>query len=243
MKKAGRKSFLAIIPARGGSKRIPNKNIKIFNGKPLIYYAIKQAQESGIFDKIIVDTDSEAIARVAKKYGAEVPFLRPPELAADTAKIGDAIEYLLKKLANEQGYNPENIALLQTTSPLRTVEDIKACYEVMRNPKVVSLCTVCDTSPWFYHMSPQNKLILVNKTANKSTNTQEVPRGYVLNGCMVYMIGTKRFLKTKKFVDEETVGVVCPKWRSVDLDYPEDWVLAEFLHKNISTLEKKLEKF
>src|SRR3989344_2888966 len=94
--------ILAIIPARGGSRRIPNKNIKLFNGKPLIYYSIKNAKDSGIFDRIVVDTDSPKIADVAKKCGAEVPFLRPPELATSTAQIGDAIALLIKRLKDEQ---------------------------------------------------------------------------------------------------------------------------------------------
>lgn len=240
------KKFLAIIPARGGSKRIPNKNIKFFNGKPLIYYSIKQAKESGIFDRIIVDTESPEIAKIAKKYGAEVPFLRPAELAGDKSKVADAVEYLVKKLRREQNYMPDFICLLQTTSPLREARDIKACYDVIHNSGIKSLCTICDTSPWFFNLSSKNKLILVNKNSNKTTNTQGVPKGYILNGCFVYMVRTSFFLKTKKFVDFDngnTVGVVCDKWRSVDLDHPEDWVLAEFLHKNKNKINERLKRF
>ncbi len=241
-----KRKILAIIPARAGSKRIPNKNFKSFNGKPLIYYPIKQAQESGVFDRIIVDTDSPVIAKIAKKYGAEVPFLRPEFLAQDKSKIADAIEFLIKKLKKEQNYSPDIIALLQTTSPLREAEDIKRCYKVMQNPKIESVCTVCDTSPWFFHLDSQDKLVLVNKNSAYSTNTQEVPKGFILNGCMVYMVRTSVFLKKKKFVDFDsgkTVGVVCPKWRSVDLDHPEDWILAEILHKNKDKIHAQLEKF
>lgn len=238
-----KRKILAIIPARGGSKRIPNKNIKIFNGKPLIYYAIEHAKQSGIFDKIVVDTDSPEIAKVAKKYGAEVPFLRPAHLATSEAKIGDVIEFLLKKLKVEHKYKPDIITLLQTTSPLRDVEDIHACGQIMSNTSAKSVCTLCETSPWFYNLNSKNKLVLVNKGSDKSTNTQDVSRGYILNGCMVYMIKTNVFLKTKKFVDEHTVGVVTPKWRSVDLDNPEDWVLAEFLHKHKDKIYEKLKKF
>lgn len=235
--------FLAIIPARGGSVRIPNKNIKIFNGKPLIYYPIRQAIESGLFDKIVVDTDSEEIARIARKYGAEVPHLRPPHLATSDAKIGDAIEYLLQVLKLKHGYKPDIITLLQTTSPLREIEDIRACYEIMINNKARSVCTVCETSPWFYNLNSRNKLDLVNKGSDRTTNTQEVKKGYILNGCMVYMIKANRFLKTKKFLDEHTVGVITPRWRSVDLDHPEDWVLAEFLYRHKNKLDEKIKQF
>src|SRR3989344_6893519 len=234
------KKFLAVIPARGGSKRIPNKNVKLFNGKPLIYYPIIQAIQSGLFDKIVVDTDSPEIAKLAIRYGAEVPFLRPKHLATSQAKIGDAIEYLLKKLKKEHKYNPHIITLLQTTSPLRELGDINACYELISKPKIKSVCTISETSPWFYNLdSKSNKLILVNSGSDRSTNTQDVARGYILNGCMVYMIKTEVFLQTKKFVDEQTIGVITPKWRSVDLDYPEDWALAEFLHKHKNKIDEK----
>jgi len=237
---------LAIIPARGGSSRIPNKNIRIFNGKPLIYYTIKQAQQSKLFDKVVVDTNSPEIAKIAKKYGAEVPFLRPEYLATSKAKIGDAIEYLLKRLKREQKYIPRIITVLQTTSPLREIQDIKACYKVMSNPKIKSASTICETSPWFFHLSKENKLILVNKKAAKSSNTQEVKKGYLLNGCMVFMIKTSFFMKIKQLTDMaggQTVGVLCPRWRSVDLDYPEDWVLAELLYRNKNKISEKLKKF
>ncbi|OHB16216.1 MAG: hypothetical protein A2431_02290 [Candidatus Zambryskibacteria bacterium RIFOXYC1_FULL_39_10] len=237
------KKSLAIIPARGGSQRIPNKNIKIFNGKPLIYYPIIQAIQSGIFDKIIVDTDSLEIAKVAIRYGAEVPFLRPEHLATSQAKIGDVIEFLLRKLKEEHKYQPHIITLLQTTSPLRELEDINACYELISKPKIKSVCTITETHPRFYQLNKNSQLILVNKETDKTTNTTEMQKGYILNGCMVYMIKTNVFLQTKKFVDEHTVGVITPKWRSVDLDHPEDWVLAEFLHKHKDKIDERLKRF
>lgn len=239
--------ILAIIPARGGSKRIPNKNIRIFNGKPLIYYAINHALKSKVFDRVIVDTDSPEIAKVALKYGAEVPFLRPAELATSETKINENIIFLLNRLKREHKYVPDIISLIQTTSPLRRPEDIRACYEIMSaNQKIKSVCTVCDTSPWFFRLSTKGQLMLVNKDSISSTNTQEVPKGYILNGCMVYMVKTPVFLKTRKFVDFEngsTVGIVCDKWRSVDLDHPEDWVLAEFLHKHQDKIYEKIKRF
>lgn len=239
--------ILAIIPARGGSKRIPNKNIKIFNGKPLIYYAINHALKSKVFDRVLVDTDSPEIAKVALKYGAEVPFLRPAELATSETKVTDNIIFLLNRLKREHKYVPDIISLIQTTSPLRRPEDIRACYEIMSaNKKIKSVCTVCDTSPWFFRLSTKGQLMLVNKDSVVSTNTQQVPKGYILNGCMVYMVKTPVFLKTKRFVDFEngsTVGIVCDKWRSVDLDQPEDWVLAEFLHKHKDKIYDKLKRF
>lgn len=237
---------LAVIFARGGSKGIPNKNIKIFHGKPLIAHAIiqaLQAKKMGLFDRVLVDTESLKIARIAKKYGAEIPFMRPSELATDTAQINDVFELLLKRLKEEQNYNPDVITLLQPPSPLREIEDIKKCHEVMKDSKIKSVCTVCSTHHRFYTMDNKNKLVLVNEPKKDNANRQAWPKGYILNGCMVYMIRTKEFLKTKKFVDENTHGVICPRWRSIDLDHPEDWVMAELVYANKNKIEQKLKRF
>ncbi len=234
---------LAIIPARGGSKGIPGKNIKIFHGKPLIAYAVEQANKTGVFDRVIVDTEDEKIAAVAKKYGAEVPFLRPKELAGDKSSVEDAVSLLLKRLKKDDGYEPDIITLLQTTSPLRGVSDIKKCWECMQDLKIKSVCTICETHPRFYRLDKLGRLLLVNRPAWQSSNRQDWPKGYMLNGCMVYMIRTGEFLKTKKFINADTHGVVCPKWRSIDLDHIEDWVLAETIYANKKKIIKKIQKF
>lgn len=234
---------LAIIPARGGSKGIPGKNIRIFHGKPLIAYAIEQTKEVGLFDRIIVDTDDNKIAVVARKYGAEVPFLRPKELAGDKSSVIDAVLLLLKRLKEKQSYEPNIITILQTTSPLREIDDIKKCWESIQNPEIQSVCTICETHPRLYHLDGQGRLILANKIKGKSTNRQAWPAGYLLNGCMVYMIRTSEFLKTKKFINHDTHGIICPRWRSIDLDHIEDWVLAEVLYKNKEKIYARLEKF
>lgn len=235
--------ILAIIPARGGSKGIPGKNIKIFHGKPLIAYTIEQAKRAGLFDRIIVDTEDDKIAAVARKYGAEVPFLRPKELAGDKSSIDDVALLLLRRLKEKENYSPDILTLLQPTSPLREIDDIKRCWKLMRDPKIKSVCTICETHPRFYQLDKLGKLLLINKPTWPSPNRQDWPKGYLLNGCMVYMIRTKEYLKTRDFVNKNTVGVLCPRWRSVDLDHPEDWVMAEFLYKNKDKIYAELEKF
>lgn len=237
-----KKKILAIIPVRSGSKGIPNKNIRNFCGKPLLAYPIEIAKKSGFFDRIIVDTDSEEIAKIAKKLGADVPYLRPRELAGDKSIVIDAVLLLLKRLKKD-GYEPDIISLLQTTSPLREVEDILDCYKLLQKPGVDSVVTVCESHPRFYHLEKDGKLVLVNKETENIINRQQVPMGYILNGCIVYIIKTETFLKKKLFIYNGTYGVVCPKWRSVDLDSVEDWVHAEFLYKNKSLIEKKIKNF
>lgn len=234
--------ILAIIPARSGSRGIPNKNIRNFCGRPLLYYSIAIAKKSGIFDRIIVDTDSEEIASVGKKLGAETPYLRPKHLATDNAVVIDAVLLLLRRLAKD-GYAPDIISLLQTTSPLREVADVLNCYKLLQKPGVDSVATVCESHPRFYHLAGDGRLILVNKEAEAIINRQQIEMGYMLNGCVVYMVKTAAFLKHKKFIYDGTYAVVCPKWRSVDLDYIEDWVHAEVLYKNKGLIKKRIRMF
>lgn len=234
--------ILAIIPARSGSKGIWDKNIRNFCGKPLIYYPIKIAQQSGIFDRIIVDTNSEKIAEIARKFGAETPYLRPKNFATDKSTIVSAVILLLERLRKDK-YAPAVVTLLQATSPLRQVEDILSCYSLIKKTDVDSVVTVCESHPRFYHLSSAGRLVLVNSETENKINRQEVPMGYILNGCIVYMIKTKAFLDKKKFVYDGTYAVVSPKWRSVDLDYIEDWVHAETLYKNKEFIEKRIKSF
>ncbi|HEY4484412.1 MAG TPA: acylneuraminate cytidylyltransferase family protein [Candidatus Paceibacterota bacterium] len=238
-----KKKNLAIIPARSGSKGIPNKNIRIFAGKPLIWHAIYQAHKSNLFDKVIVDTNDREIAEIAIKGGAEVPFLRPAHLATDTAKIADSVELLLHRLDKKFNYKPEIFCLLQTTSPLREVDDIKTCYKEIIKPNVKLLCTICETHPRLYNRDSKGKIYLVNKQNSNSTNRQAWPKGYIENGAMVYMLKTDFFLKHKKFVTKDTVGVIMPRWRSIDLDHVEDWILAETLYKHRSKIKQKFKLF
>ncbi len=233
---------LAIIPARLGSKRIPLKNIKNFLGKPLLAYTIEQARKTPFITRVIVDTDSPKIAAIAKKYGAEVPFLRPAHLATDTAKVYDSFEHALHKLKKDEGYTPDYLVILQTTSPLRELKDITACWEMIQKTKATTVLTVCPTHPRLYHLSKTNDIELVNGTEKLSTNMQAWPAGYLLNGCFVYIVKTKVLLKEKVIITKKTKAVVCPKWRSVDLDTPEEWVMAEVLYKNQAKIKAQLKK-
>lgn len=235
--------LLAVIPARGGSKRIPHKNIKLFNGKPLIAHTIKQALESKLFDRVVVDTDEKKVADIAKKYGAEVPFLRPAELAGDKAKVVEALLYLLKRLKKEEKYEPTHLVLLQTTSPLREIEDIKNCIKMTRETDATTVLTVCPTHPRLYYMDEKHNIILANGSEKQSTNMQEWRKAYILNGCFVYIVSVEALLKEKSLITKNTKAVICEKWRSVDLDEQEDWVLAEFMYKNKEKLDAKNKKF
>lgn len=234
---------LAIIPARGGSKRIPNKNIKDFLGKPLLAYTIKQALKVDFVDRVIVDTDSEKIVAIAKKYGAEAPWLRPARLAQDTSKVVDSILYLLDELKKREGYEPDYIIILQTTSPLRELQDILDCWKLMQKGGATTVLTVSPTHPRLYHLDKNNYVKLVNCNEQMSTNMQAWEPGYILNGCFVYIVDVSTLLKDKVIITEKTKAVICPKWRSIDLDTPEEWALAELVYKNKKSLAARIKNF
>lgn len=236
------KKILAIIPARGKSKRIPDKNIKNFLGKPLIAYTIEQARSCNFINRIIVDTDSSKIAKVALKLGVEVPWLRPAKLAGDKSEVVDSILYNLRQLKDKENYEPDYIIILQATSPLRKKKDIEECWRTMQKTKASTVLTVCPTHPKFYYLSAGNKLILVNGSETKSTNIQAWRPGYILNGCFVYIIKTSALLKEKVIITKNTKAVICPRWRSVDLDNFEDWALAECLYKNEKKIAKRIKQ-
>ncbi len=234
---------LAIIPARGGSKRIPNKNIRDFCGKPLIAYAIEQAKAHPRVGRVIVDTDSPEIAKVAKKYGAEVPFLRPEGLATDTAQATDAVISLLGRLKKEENYEPEHVLILQATSPLREARDIDACFALVEKSDATTVLTVAPTHPRLYYLDDANNLILANPQGGTSTNVQEWRPAYLLNGCFVYLVKTAALLAERSIITKKTKAVICDKWRSVDLDTPEEWVLAEHLFMHADEIKRRLWQF
>lgn len=237
-----KKNLLVVIPARLGSKRIPRKNIRSFLGKPLVAYAIQQALKVRFADRVIVDTDSSKIGAIAKRYGADVPFLRPKRLAQDMSQGVDAILYLLARLKKEEDYVPTHVMILQTTSPLREIEDIERSWKLMQNSKANTVLTVCPTHPRLYYLDKNQNIVLANQAARASTNTQDWKRGYILNGCFVYIVKTSALLKEKQVITKNTKAVVCDAWRSVDLDAPEDWVIAEFLYKNKSSIKAQIKK-
>lgn len=238
----GENKYLAYIPARAGSKRIPGKNTKDFLGKPLIAHAIEQALSVQFIDRVIVDTESPEIASIAKQYGAEVPFLRPAHLAQDSSVVIDSIFYILERLEKESGYKPTHIMILQTTSPLREVEDIEACRRMMEDSDATTVLTVCPTHPKLYHLSPENDTILVNGSENQSNNTQTWKSAFLLNGCMVYIVDIKTMYEERLIITKKTKAVVVPKWRSVDLDTIEEWVMAEIFFKNKAEIYKRIQE-
>ncbi|MSU55761.1 MAG: acylneuraminate cytidylyltransferase family protein [Candidatus Taylorbacteria bacterium] len=237
-------TFLGIIPARGGSKGIPGKNTRLFCGEPLISHTIREAKKSRKLSRIIVSTESEEIAKLAKEFGAEVPFLRPLELAQDTSKVFDAVAHSLKLLQEREGYAPNYVVLLQPTSPLRTAQDIDATIELLLKEQADSAITVSRVEPRVFVHSPEGALTLTTSPAFlASTNRQELAHTVAENGSMVYVSRVSTLLASGNFLGGKLVGVEVPRWRSVDLDSPEDFILGELICKHREEIERDITAF
>jgi len=240
------KEVLIIIPARGGSKGIKHKNIRNFCGKPLIAYPILQARalkRKGFNFRPVVSTEDKKIARIANKYGAEIPFLRPAAMAQDNSPVMDAIVYTLNKLKKDEDYEPDYLMILEATGPLREMEDIYRSLDMMETKNTDAVATACPTFPLLYHLGKNNELILVNAPAKmRGYRRQVFPKGYKLNAG-VNLIKTEVLFKEKTFFPQKTKLVVVDEWRSIDLDYPLDFVLAELLYRYKEKIRKAVKKF
>lgn len=225
------KRVLAIIPARGRSKGLPGKNIKELCGKPLIAWSIERAKVCSNIDRVVVSTDDDQIAYVAKKYGAEVPFVRPEELASDTASTLDVIIHTVEWFEKYEDYRPAYILLLQPTSPLRTIEDIEGAIQTLKYKDARAVVSVCETDhhPWWSNTLPENgnmKAFLRPEILNK--RRQDLPVFYRLNGA-IYLADTDYLYECNGFLGQDTRAYIMPKERSLDIDTEFDLKMAELL--------------
>lgn len=208
------KKILAIIPARAGSKGIPNKNIIDIKGKPLIAYTILAAKRSKYIDKILVSTDSKKIADISIEYGAEVPFLRPKSLASDNAKTIHAVLYTLRKISVTQTYDA--VVILQPTSPLRDERDIDNSLELFykKSQDVVSINKI-DINPYLVRKLKNNKLNnLIN--SNSTIRRQDLPLFYKVNGA-IYINKIAR-LNAQTSLNDNPIGYLMDDSNSLDID-------------------------
>lgn len=221
------KRILALIPARGGSKGIKNKNIIEIEGKPLIAYTIESALQSVYIDAVIVSTDSDKIADISRQYGARVPFMRPETFAQDTSKTIDAVYYTLKKL-EEQGDKYDAIVLLQATQPLRIVEDIDGAIEHFYNCGKKSLLSVSETeiNPILMRTIDANGIMKKILDVSSTCRRQDMPKYYRVNGC-IYINDVQDINLDTSFNDNE-VPYIIPQERAVDIDEMSDVVMVEY---------------
>ena len=220
---------LAIIPARGGSRALPRKNIRLLCGKPLVVYTIKAALASKLIDRVILSTEDEEIARVSREYGAEV-IIRPLELARDDTASLPVYQHATRHLEDVENYHPEVIVVLQPTSPLRLVEDIDRAIEVFlkgKHDSGVSVCEVEHPLQWMYTLV-RDRLEPIMKDGYNVTRRQDALKVYRLNGA-IYVTTGDIIMKENRVLGSDTGAYVMPPERSVDIDTERDFRLADLL--------------
>lgn len=226
-----RKNILGLIPARGGSKRLPGKNIRPLLGKPLIAWTIEQALASKYLDRVIVSTDSEEIAEISKKYGAEVPFMRPKELATDDTKSVDVVLHALKYFEEIENYSPDIVVLLQPTSPLRTREDIDKAIEIFCRNRCKSLISVYEApNHYLWLFEVKDEFLKPLDCLHSRLNSNVLPKLYVPNGA-IYIAEVETLKTCKTFYIEELSYYVMPYERSIDIDIELEFDIAENIIK------------
>ena len=233
-------SAIAIIPARSGSKRIPGKNIKMFFGKPIIAYSIRAAKESDLFEKIIVSTDSEEIAKVASDWGAEVPFIRPAELSGDVVTTDSVVLHALQWIK-------ENIKVFKyacciyATAPLIRQNDLKKGFDLLVENNAVSAFSVAEFA------YPIFRALKINDKGNAvmfwpeyyNTFSQDLPAAYHDAG-QFYCIHVEKNLQEKRLFSSHSIPVVLPAYRVQDIDILDDWEMAERKYKAMMEDKKPL---
>lgn len=220
--------MLAIIPARGGSKGLPGKNIKELNGKPLIAYTIEAALASKYVTRVIISTDDDEIANIAVQYGAECPFMRPASLATDSARVIDVFKYTLDRIEQEDGHVINDFVVLQPTSPLRTVDDIDNAIELFKEKNadsVISYCAEHHPVTWHKYINDDGKFVNIFEAG--INNRQEERTSYYPNGA-IYVF-KQSIIYNEQYYTDNSYAYLMDRKRSVDIDTVEDFEYVIFL--------------
>lgn len=230
------KRILGIIPARGGSKGIPYKNIKEVGGKPLIAWTIEEAKKSKYIDRLILSSEDSEIIKIAKEWGCEVPFIRPVELAKDDTPGVNTVLHALSIFPDF-----DIVVLLQPTSPLRKHNDIDACLEhfiVCNANSCISIVEANKSPYWMYTQEKNQKLKPILEKTKTPDRRQDLPKVYSINGAL-YIANASWLLQHKTFLTEETIGFEMPKERSLDIDDKFDLALLKTLlvENNYETIQ------
>lgn len=222
--------MIAIIPARGGSKGLPEKNIKLLNGKPLIAYTIEAAIKAKHISRIIISTDDEKIAEIAVKHGAECPFMRPDFLATDQARSIDVLKFTIEELEKKEKIAIPEIMVLQPTSPLRTAKNIDEAAEIFYEKKADSVISYCkEHHPIFWHKFLTEDGKFQDIFENKLQNRQDEKPTYFPNGAIY--IFKKKLIFAEQYYTENSFAYLMGRNQSVDIDTQDDFDYASYLLK------------
>ena len=223
-------AIIAIIPARGGSKRIPGKNIKLFAGKPIIAYTIAAARDSGLFERIIVSTDNEKIAEIAHEYNAEVPFLRNENLADDFTPVSSATADALVRL-DPAGGRFTAVAQLMPCCPLRTANDVNKSYRKFKQTGAESQISVVRygwQNPWWALRHNERQELKPVFAEQMTARSQDLPELFCPSGA-IWWARADSLRRNKTFHLENRMGWEMPWQRGIDIDTLDDWAMAEVL--------------
>lgn len=222
---------IAVIPARGGSKRIPRKNIKIFAGKPMIAYAIEAATQCGLFSHVVVSTDDEEIAATARQYGAGTPFFRPLNLADDHTPTVPVIVHAITACEN-LGWQFDHVCCIYPGVPFIQPEDVKAALDLLKNTASTDYCFPITEFPSAIQRALRRKesgMVTSFHSEYELTRTQDLEPAYYDAGQFYW--GKKSAWRNNPMIHNSGAGLVIPNWRVVDIDTPEDWHRAEVIHR------------
>ena len=220
--------MIALIPAKQNSTRLKNKNLKLLNGKPLIFYSIKAALKSKYISRVIVSTDSKLIAKKSLNYGAEVPFIRPKSISKKATNLKHVCRHALKYLEKKENIKINDIVVLQPTSPLRTPNDIDNSIKIFKkNSKIKYLTSFAKTKPfeWFFKKKKNNIYFQISKKEIK--NSQYLDQTFVLTGAIYIM--KREVIFGEKIDLQKVTGIEIPQERSIDIDDENDFRLAKNL--------------
>ncbi|MCW7752396.1 pseudaminic acid cytidylyltransferase [Desulfobotulus sp. H1] len=230
---------IAIIPARGGSKRIPGKNIRPFAGKPMIAHSIEAAIHSGLFDHIIVSTDSPEIATTARQYGAETPFVRPAELSGDHTPTAPVLQHCLQWLEKKTTV-PDYACCIYATAPLIQPCFIKKGYEIITASKVSSVFSVTDYAASVFRALRLTKdgHLAMFWPEHELTRSNDLPEAFHDAG-QFYWFDCRKFMEHPKLYTDDALPVLLPRHLVQDIDTEEDWQRAEYLYKTLQMEQKQ----
>lgn len=220
---------IAVIPARGGSKRIPGKNIKLFHGKPMITWSIEAAQHSGMFDHIIVSTDDQEIAEVAVRSGAEVPFMRPGDLANDHAGLTEVVTHTTRWCLAE-GWKVDAVCCLLATAPFMRVSDIRMGWEALETGEWAYAFAATDFAAPIFRAFRQTEEGGVEMffPEHFTTRSQDLPVA-LHDAAQFYWGMTSAWMEGRRVFERSSKPIIIPRWRVQDIDTPDDWQRAEML--------------
>ena len=235
------KKVLGIIPARAGSKGLPGKNIKQFCGKPLLAYAIEAGSKCEFIDNLIVSTDSEEIAEIARTLGAQVPFIRPSNLALDITLSTDVVIHALDFFKDNMKLIFDYVIVIEPTSPLRDSTDLKQAIENLLKHEVaksiVGICLTENQNPnYLFKLQKNDTIVKYDKSNQTLSRRQDLDEVYFVEGSL-YISDVDYFRQKNTFYHDKTIGFILPKWKSIEIDDIFDFIMAEALYLNKDKFE------